>query len=174
MAHLALLDEALHRADGVLDRHARIDAVLEVEVDRVDLEPGEALVAGFDHVLRPAVRGRLAVGRTHVAELGRDHRLRAIAVGERAGEQLLILAVGVGIGGIEKIGTGVERLADRGDRLGLVHRPVEAGHRHAPQAQPGDLEPALAETSQLHRFCSFWNGPRVYPYNPPEPWSAAR
>ena len=39
VAHLARLDELRHRADGLLDRHADVDAVLVVEVDVVDAEP---------------------------------------------------------------------------------------------------------------------------------------
>ena len=124
IAHLALFDQALHRPDSVLDRHARIDAVLEVEVDDVDPEAGEALVAGLDHVVGAAIRGGLAVRRPHVAELAGEHGLGAIAVGERASEQFLVLAVGVGVGGVEEVCAGVERLADGGDRFGLVHRTV--------------------------------------------------
>ena len=45
-AHLALRDELRHRADGVLDRHRRVDAMLVVEVDHVDAEALEAQVAG--------------------------------------------------------------------------------------------------------------------------------
>ena len=36
---LALLDQVLHRAGHVLDRHVRVDAVLIEQVDRVDLQP---------------------------------------------------------------------------------------------------------------------------------------
>ena len=171
VAHLALLDEAFHRADGVFDRHARVDPMLEVEVDRVDLQAAEAPVAGFGNVLRPAVRGRLAVRRADVAELGCEHRLGSIAVCERASNQLFVLAVAVGVGGVEEVCPGVEGLADGGDRLRFVHRPVQRGHRHAAEAERGDLQTAVAELSLLHRLPSLssWIGRRVYLYNHAEP-----
>src|ERR1700741_1286187 len=61
-AHFALLDEALHRADRVLDRRIGINAMLVIEVDDVDPEPLQAGVAGLLHVLRAPVDARLAVG----------------------------------------------------------------------------------------------------------------
>src|SRR5207248_194229 len=54
-AHLAGVDQARHRADGVLDRDFRVDAMLVVEVDHVHAETLEALVARARHVLRSAV-----------------------------------------------------------------------------------------------------------------------
>jgi hypothetical protein len=41
VAHLARGDELGHRADGLLDRHIRIRAVLVVDVDHVDAQPLE-------------------------------------------------------------------------------------------------------------------------------------
>jgi hypothetical protein len=38
---LAFLDQLGHCADGLLDRHVRVDAVLVVEVDVVGSEPPE-------------------------------------------------------------------------------------------------------------------------------------
>ena len=49
---LAGLDELGHRADGLLDRHGLVDAVLVVEVDVVDAEPLQRGVAGGADVLR--------------------------------------------------------------------------------------------------------------------------
>ena len=45
VADLAGLHEVGHRADRVLDRRARVDAVLVVEVDVIDAEPLQARVA---------------------------------------------------------------------------------------------------------------------------------
>ena len=72
-AHLALLDQPRHRADGVLDGHVGIDPVLIVEVDHVDAEALEARLAGRLHVLgAPVDRIRAALA-AHLAELGRQH-----------------------------------------------------------------------------------------------------
>ena len=45
VADLAGLDELGHGADGLLDRHGRVDPVLVVEVEVVDAEPLERGVA---------------------------------------------------------------------------------------------------------------------------------
>ena len=39
--HLALLDQLLHRARDVFDRHVRVDPVLVEEIDDVDPQPLE-------------------------------------------------------------------------------------------------------------------------------------
>ena len=76
-AHLALLDELRHRPHGVLDRHARVHAMLVVEIDRVDAEPPEARVACLRHVLGLAVDAGRPVGLSEIAELGREDDLVA-------------------------------------------------------------------------------------------------
>ena len=82
---LSGVDQLRHRADGLLDRHVRIDAVLVVEVDVVDAEPPQRAVDRSAHVLGGAVDG---ADRRHVArngvvkpapELGRDHVFVAVA-----------------------------------------------------------------------------------------------
>src|SRR5437763_1136475 len=75
MAHLALLDEAAHRADRVLDRHAGVDAVLVIEVDRVDAEPLQADLARLLHVFGAAVDAIGAAGLAGLAEFGGDDDL---------------------------------------------------------------------------------------------------
>ena len=54
VAHLPRLDQLGHRADGVLDRRLRIDAVLVVEVDHVHAESLQAGVAALPDVWRVA------------------------------------------------------------------------------------------------------------------------
>src|SRR5687768_14228810 len=74
VAHFSLAHELGHRADSVLDRSARIDAMLIVEVDGVDAEPLERCIARLAHVLRTAVDSPecAVVGIADVAELGGD------------------------------------------------------------------------------------------------------
>ena len=52
---LPCCDQLGHRADGVLDRHLRVDPVLVVEVDHVDPQPAQAGLDPGADVLRPAV-----------------------------------------------------------------------------------------------------------------------
>src|ERR1700692_3811126 len=74
--HLAVLDELRHGADRVLDRHARIDAVLIIEIDHLHAQALEARLAGTDDEFRTAV-GEFAVAAADLAEPRRQHPLRA-------------------------------------------------------------------------------------------------
>ena len=56
VAHLSLLHQLRHRADGLFDGDVRIDAVLVEEVDVVDPQPSERAFAGLAHVAgRPSM-----------------------------------------------------------------------------------------------------------------------
>lgn len=77
-AHLALLHQFRHRADGFLDRHGGIDAVLVIEVDDVRPESLEGGLGDGFRIFRPAVDAfdRLGGGLARVdaeTELGGDH-----------------------------------------------------------------------------------------------------
>src|SRR4051794_8269214 len=149
VAHLALRDELGHRPDGLLDRHAPVDAVLVVEVDVLDAEALQRGVAGAAHVLRAAVDAQaLAVLAAYVAELRRDHDAVA-AVGDRAADELLVRERAVHVGGVGGVDAELERAVDRPDRLVLVAPAVELRHAHAAEAHRADLEP-LSERSSLH------------------------
>ena len=76
---LAFLDQVLHRAGHVFDRHVRIDAVLIEQIDALDLEPLERGLGDLSDVLRPAVQATL-LARLRIEvepELGGDHHLLA-------------------------------------------------------------------------------------------------
>jgi hypothetical protein len=49
--HLALRDQLAHRADALLDRHARVREVQVPEVERVDAEPAQARLRGLPRAL---------------------------------------------------------------------------------------------------------------------------
>ncbi len=149
-ARLALLHQPLHGPDGVLDGHVRIDPVLVVEVDGLDPQPPEAGLAGFLDIFRTAVDAELAVGRALVAELGGDHRLVPVAVGQRPAEQLLVGAQAIHVGGVQEVGAPIQRLAHGGDGFGLVDGPVERSHGHAAETQGRDFQPLAAELAHLH------------------------
>ena len=52
MAHLTGGHEFGHRADRFLDRHARVEPVQIVQIDRFDTETAQAALAGLAHVRR--------------------------------------------------------------------------------------------------------------------------
>ena len=155
-AHLARLHLLGHRADGVLDGHLAVAAVLVPEVDVVGLEALQAAVERAAHVLGTAVDAcDAALERDLEAELGGDQRAVAAAV-ERFGEQRLVGVRAVDLGGVEEIDAEVERTMDGRDALGLVGRTVdpghahEAGHRHGAEADGRDFEALAAELAPLH------------------------
>ena len=140
VADLAGLDQLGHRADGLLDRHGLVDAVLVVEVDVVDAEPLQRGVAGRADVLGAAVDADAgAVGPALVAELGGQLDLVA-AAGDGLADELLVGERAVHVGGVEEGDAEVEGAVDGRDRLGLVAAAVELRHPHAAEAEGGDGE----------------------------------
>ncbi len=79
MPDLALLDQLLHRAGDILDRHVGIDAVLVEQIDDVGLQSLERGLGHLADALRPAVQAALLARRgiDIEAEFGRDHDLFA-------------------------------------------------------------------------------------------------
>ena len=153
MSDLARLDQALHRAPGLLDRHRAIDAVLVVEVDHVDAESAQRRVARLDHVLRGAVDAdERTVGAALVPELRGEHDVVAAAL-DGATDQLLVRERTVHVGGVEEVDAGVQGFVDGRERLGVVADAVELTHAHAPETLRGDFE-SLAERSSFHRDSS--------------------
>jgi len=55
MLDLPFLNQVLHRACDVLDRHLRIDAVLIKQVDGIDVETLEQLLGNLSNTLRMAI-----------------------------------------------------------------------------------------------------------------------
>ena len=148
-ARLAGLHEVGERADAVLDRHVRIDAVELVEIDVRDAESLQARVARRADVLGPPVHAAHAgiPGLAHDAALRREHHALA-AIADRAADQLFVGERTVHVGRVEQVDAEVERAVDRGDRLGLVGGAVELAHAHAAQAERRDFEGT--ETPSLH------------------------
>src|SRR5438477_3879033 len=92
-AHLALADELAHRADRVLDRNGGIDPMDVIEIDNVGPEPPEALLAGFVHIFRPAVREARVAEQPEIAKLTRDDVIAAVP-SDRLGYELLVAGRG--------------------------------------------------------------------------------
>ena len=151
IAHLAGRDQVGHRADGVLDRRRRVDAVLIVEVDGVDAEPLQRSVAGLAHVLRPAVDAeRLAVGVAHEPELRGHDDLRA-PVADRLADEAFVGVRPVDVGGVEQGHTEVDRAMDGGDGSGTIGGAIELRHAHAAEAEGGDGKAGRAEATLRNR-----------------------
>ena len=152
VAGLALLHHLRQRADRFLDRHRGIDARHAENVEAVDAEALQALLAGLAQVVRRA-RARLVarVLGPDRAGLGMNHGLVALALDGLA-DQALVVALAVGMRGVEEVDAEVERPVDRGDALVVVLRAVAARHAHAAEAHARDgVVRDLAEGYVLHR-----------------------
>ncbi len=150
VAHLPLLDQFGHRADGLLDRRVGVDAVLVVEVDVVGAEALERGFAGAQHVLAVAADAEALAGLVaHVGELGRECDLVPATL-DRPADEDLVRERAVRVRRVEQGHAELERAVDRPDRLGLLGAPVELGHPHAAQPDRGGLEALIAEPTRLH------------------------
>src|SRR5712692_2683101 len=138
-ANLALLDQLGHGADRLLDRHGRINAVLVIEVDDFDAQPFQARIARLRDVSGAAVDAVEAALAPDLAEFGRQHDA-CPSPGNRPADELLVVAPTVHVGAVEQSDAAVERLVDDRDRVAIVARAVDAGERHAAEADRGNLE----------------------------------
>ena len=148
VADLALLDQARHRAHRLLDRHRVVDAVLVVEIDDVDFEPLEARLARLPHIFGRTVDLE-ALGRADLAELGGDDGVVAPPL-DRLGDQFLVLAVGIGVRGIEQVDADIERTLDGGDGARIVVLAVADRHAHAAEPDGRDLQALRAQFAVFH------------------------
>ena len=152
VADLALGHELGHGPDRLLDRRVGVHAVLVVEVDVVDAEPGEGAVAGLAHVLGPAVDRARRPGRSgsrtmpNLVAMTASSRCPASA----SADEHLVGVRPVHVGRVEERDPELERPVDGGDRLGVVPGPVEVGHPHAAQALAGDRQSLRSERDRLH------------------------
>lgn len=136
-ANLALLDEACHAADGVLDGHTWIHTVLVVEVDHVDAEALQARLARLDDVVRPAVHAVGPALALNLSELCRQHDAVAPAA-KGAAQHFFVMASTIHIGGVEVVDALVDRIADEILGPAVVGGAVHSRKRHA--AEPDDTD----------------------------------
>jgi hypothetical protein len=101
-----------------------------VEVDNVGAEPPKALLAGFAHIFRPAVREAWVAEQPEIAKLARDNVTAAVP-SDRLGYELLVASAAIAVGGIQKIDADLTRPPDRRDPRGAVGLAIERGHRAA-------------------------------------------
>ena len=153
MPDLALLDELLHRAGDILDRHVRVDAVLIEQVDDVGIEPLERGLRDLLDVFGTAIQaGLFPVGVDVEPELGGDHHLPADRR-ECLSDQHFVRIGTIDFRGVEEGDPQVDGGSNQGDHLLLVSgRSITEAHAHAAQAHRRDFEPAGSEFALVHRF----------------------
>ena len=138
IAHLALLDQARHGADGILDRHVGIDTVDVIEVDVVDAETLQARVAGDRHIIRLAVDpATLAAGAADIAEFRSDEIFLAPAF-HGAADELLVEAGGIGVGGIKEVYSNLGCAMNCRDGFRIVGHAVVRAHARTAEPDGGN------------------------------------
>jgi len=133
---LALLHQLGHGADGIFDRHRRIDAMLIVEIDHLDAEALEARLARTHDVFRTAVRDLAAAARAQIAELRRQYDFGAAPLDGLA-DDLFVVAEAVHVGRVEKGNAPIQRVVNKGYSGLVVARAVGARKGHAAQSARG-------------------------------------
>ena len=146
VAHLALPDQVVERAQRFLDRRQRIVIVLLVEIDVVGLQP---LQAGFDggHDVAPrrALLGAVVAHRLGI--FGRQHDVLAAVAEHLAQHGLGAAHAGIDVGGVEQRDAEIDRLVDhlaRGFEIGALAEIVAA------EADGGNAQAGAAEIANFH------------------------
>ena len=139
---------APQRADRLGVGHVLVGAVQLVEVDAVGLKRAQRGLAGLAQMLRATVDLPRAAGPRVAALGGHDHVVAPAA--QRLGDQPLVvadvvLALGVGVGGVDQLAAGVQRGVDRADRLLLRGASPQ---RHGHRAQPDREDVGVAEAAR--------------------------
>ena len=139
VARLALAHQLRHRPDRLLDRRPRVDPVQVIEVHVVGPEPRKRSVDRAPHAL-----GRAVEAVRPDTELRRQHDIFAPAR-DRPAHELLVRERPVELGRVEEVAAELDGARDRGQRLALVRRAVEAGYAHAAEPNRGNCQrPELA------------------------------
>src|SRR5258706_103970 len=159
MAHLALVDQLLHRAHGILDRHLGVDAMQPVNIDHFDAEPLERSITRLRYV-SGVPRGepfrKLEPAQAHVPEFrGEEHP--AASAFDRAPDQFLVASRSVGVRSDDQVDAEIDGAVNRRDRLGLIRLAVDSRHSHAAQAQRRDGGPIFSELACVHALLSLWS-----------------
>ena len=121
VAHLAGAHQVVERAHRLVDRRELVPGVHPVEVDVVGLQAAQRLLARGDDVLARGAAGvRIAGVKVREELRGNDHAVatRAI-VGDEVADDLLRVAAGVAVGGVDEVAAQFQVAGD--DRLGVGH-----------------------------------------------------
>src|SRR4029077_3055119 len=105
------------------DRHGQVTPVHVVQVNDVGLQPGKAFVDALTYVGSVAADGRPAPGavcRVAVDAEFRRQRDLVPSVGEQLGNESLVVAAAVDVGGVDKSNAEVQAAIERGKRFSVV------------------------------------------------------
>ena len=136
-------------AEALLDRHVGVDAVQVVEVEGLEAEPRQRLLALPADRLRPAVAHGAARGAVVLEPALRRDQDVGRAVAQRAADDRLVVAAPVQRRGVEVRDAELDGALQRalGDALVLRIEEVAPGDAHAAEADGGDSGAVEAEAA---------------------------
>src|SRR3984885_13810816 len=120
------------RPDSFFDGSFGVDAVLVVEIDRVDAETAETAFAGLADVVglaADAASGGI-LGIADDTEFRGEDDFVALAV-DGVSDELFVGVRSVGVGSVEEIDAEFESAVNRGNGFGVVASGIKLGHAHA-------------------------------------------
>ena len=141
-----------HGADGLLDRHRRVDAVEVVQVDAIGSEPAQGPVDrtadAFGSAVEPDRQPEPGQGAN--TGLSRDDDVIAVPPQSRAQDGLAGAAT-VHLGRVEQSDPGFKGMGDGPTGRGGVGPPVGRRHAQAAQTDVADIEISqMTHTSSKH------------------------
>jgi hypothetical protein len=136
---LAGVDQIAQGSQRLVDVGIGLGAVDLIEVDPVGLQPPQTVLHLPDD---PAARvAELVRVITHRAvHLGRQHHVLAAPPFERVADDLLGLAAGVDVRGVEEVDPGVDRPVDYPDTRFAI-RVAPGSEHHRPETERAYLDP---------------------------------
>ena len=150
-ADLALRPQAVELPGGLLAGRERVEAVQQVQVDRVELQALERHLAARGDVLGGQIRYPGAVGLEAGQHLGGDHQLVARHAGDRLAQHRLRMAVAIRVGGVEQVDATVEGAPDRPRDLILrLLAPESRAELPRPERDRRDPQAASSKLYALH------------------------
>jgi hypothetical protein len=158
----SLLHQFGHAGDAILDRYIGVNPRHAEDIEALDAEVLQALLAGLTQIARIATATdglRAASART--AALGMDDDIMPAAT-DRFADETVIVALTVARRCVEKIDPEIKGAPDRRDRLVVVGRAIHARHAVAAETDDRYLEIGVAEFAPLHRRISLhWHCPSL-------------
>ena len=156
MFHLAFGDQILHGAGDILDRHIGVDAMLIIEINRIDAQSLERPFRHAPDVLRRAVE---RAARYRVLEFETELRRDDNLITERFEcftNQILVRKRPVHLRGVEKRDAAFDgRPHQRNALVAIGGRSESKTHAHAAKAEGGHFEIAAAKGALLHCSSGF-------------------
>src|SRR2546423_13071661 len=158
---LARLNQFLHRARHVFNRHLRVNPVLIEQVNCLDLESLERALDRPRDLLWPTIQTGRTLHPTGIEirtevepELGGDDNLLAEG-SERFAHKLFVQERAVNLGGVEKRDAAFHGCPKKRGHLLLVFgRAVRKTHSHAAQSESRNFQVAISKFALLHCFSS--------------------